>query len=166
MYYSAYFIKIRKTIHISITCKTNVIDHFASHYNQSKKSRFIKYYHRKQLKISGDGQGKITPIQYGDFSVQFAKFIQNYGCKDVCQCRIYMSETHRWWRVVPLFITMMARETTRNQPSVSDYAFSIYKKKNKRKKKQRCVMKHKCLHMSQIPKVAIIVKTQGQNVKI
>jgi hypothetical protein len=35
-----------------------------------------------------------------------------------------------------------------------------------KKKKPRCVMKHKCLRKRQIPEVAIIVKTQGQDFKI
>jgi hypothetical protein len=30
----------------------------------------------------------------------------------------------------------------------------------------RCALKHKCPHMRQIPKVAIIIKTQDQDVKI
>jgi hypothetical protein len=30
----------------------------------------------------------------------------------------------------------------------------------------RCVLKHKCPHMRQIPEVAIIIKTQGQDFKI
>jgi hypothetical protein len=32
--------------------------------------------------------------------------------------------------------------------------------------KTRCVMKHKCPHTRQIPEVAIITKTQGQDFKI